>query len=529
MLGEPGVGKTFFLRYLATRMVVEDVPESLYDYRLVVVDLNRTMSVSGSVDGFKSVLNTMFEEVISSGNIILVFEDIGQIFGLRDEGRAEVISLISGMINKYNIKVLATASKREYESRMKTNKGFSSLFEVITIEEPSNNIAFQIVMDFVPFLEKENKITVRSEAVKRIVEFGENIMHERVMPDKGIVLLEDAILQAKAKGLDFLDDKTVNEIFEKEIGVNVGEISEDESKTLINLEETMHERVIGQDKAILGVANALRRARSGITSGKRPIASFLFYGPTGVGKTEVAKTLAETYYGDENLMIRVDMSEYQEEINLDRLIGYTDADGNFLGGYLTEAVRTKPFSLILLDELEKANPKVLDLFLQVLDEGRLTDGLGREVNFRNTVLIATSNAGSRQIADLIIKGKKYKEVNKAVEPVLREVFRVEFLNRFDKVVMFKPLSKIEVSQIAHLMLKGVNKRLEEKGIVIKWDMRTLGVLAEEGYNSVYGARELRRTIQDEIEDKIAQLIISNKVTSGSEIFFSGTEVVQIQK
>jgi ATP-dependent Clp protease ATP-binding subunit ClpA len=247
----------------------------------------------------------------------------------------------------------------------------------------------------------------------------------------------------------------------------------------------------------------------------------LFFGPTGVGKTEVSKTLAEVYYGDEDLMIRVDMSEFQEEANLNRLIGYTDTEGNFLGGYLTEAVRTKPFSLILLDELEKANPKVLDLFLQVLDEGTMTDGMGRKVDFTNIIIIATSNAGSRQIAELISSGEKYYDVQKKVLPVLRDVYRVEFLNRFDKIIMFKPLAEFEVEQIAALMLKKLAKRMEDRGIELKWNQLTLKELVEKGYNPIYGAREMRRVIQDEIESQVADLIVSGDLKAGDVTEFNG--------
>lgn len=527
ILGEPGVGKSFFLRNLATKMVVEDVPDKIKDYRLVALDLSKTMAKASSVDNFKGILQDILEEIVTSDNIIVAFEEIGQIFNLRDEGRLEVVNLITNMLDKHKMKIIGTSNYADYTKLIKPIKGFAALFDIVEIPEPSEEIAFQILMDFVPELEKEYDVKIRSSAVKRVVEFGSKVSYERSMPAKGIDLLEESIIKAKQKHLDFIDNNTVDELLEEKIGVNIGEISSEESKKLQRLEEAMHQRVIGQDHAIRSIAAALKRARSGLTSGKRPVASFLFYGPTGVGKTEVAKTLADVYYGEEDLMIRLDMSEYQEEINVPRLLGYTDLDGNFIGGYLTEAVRKKPFSLILFDEIEKANPQVLDLFLQLLDEGHLTDGLGRKIDFTNTIIIATSNAGSKQIAELISAGKRYEEVQKETKQILNDVFRIEFLNRFDKIIMFKPLAKIEILQIADILLNKVKEKLEEKNMSLSWDKSTLELLSVEGYNPVFGARELRRVIQERIEDKVADLIVAGQVKSGNEVRFGGLEVVQI--
>jgi len=324
------------------------------------------------------------------------------------------------------------------------------------------------------------------------------------------------MVKAQENGLEFISQELVEAIVSSKVGVNVGSIEDKEADLLINLEDELHKRIIGQDDAVKAVSAALRRSRAGLAGSKRPIASFLFFGPTGVGKTELAKAVAHTYYGNEKLMIRVDMSEYQEEENLKRLIGHPDA-GEFEGGYLTEAVRSKPFSLVLLDEIEKANPRVLDLFLQILDEGSVTDGLGRTIDFSNTILIATSNAASAEIADLIEAGKKYKEVFAKVMPTLRKFMRVEFLNRFDRVIMFKPLLRIEIERIAALLMEKEKVSLSEKGINLVFEKKLLEELAELGYNPLYGARELRRVIQDNVEDKIASMIIKKEVKSGGEL------------
>jgi ATP-dependent Clp protease ATP-binding subunit ClpC len=527
IVGDPGVGKTNFLSHLATRMVVEDVPQIIRDYRMVVVDLNRVFTDNSTIEGFKSTLQKMLDEVVISGNILLVFEEFSQILGIREEGRVEVVNLIINMISKYKLKVIATVSTDDYIRKIKAYKTLSSLFEVVKLNEPAPNIALQILVDESTRLESKYKIPIQIGAIKRIVELAPKFDYERVMPDKGVDLLEEAMVNAINSGAKYLNTDIVEQMISKKIGVSIGKISEQEAGYLKNIEEEMHKRIVGQDEAIKAVASALRRARAGVVSGNRPVASFLFYGPTGVGKTEVSKVLSSTYYGDEKLMIRLDMSEYQEEANLGRLIGYTDQDGNLLGGYLTEAVRTRPFSLVLLDEIEKANPKVLDLFLQVLDEGFMTDGLGRRIDFTNTIVIATSNAGSREIANLILKGYKYYDVESQVLPILREIFRVEFLNRFDKVIMFRPLLKHEVEEIADLMMKKIDENLKLRGMDINWDKQTLEELAEKGYNSIYGAREMRRVVQEEIEDRIANKIIEGAFAPGKVLTFNGLNLNNI--
>ncbi len=529
ILGDPGVGKTKFIRHLATRMVAEDVPKVLQDYRLVVVDLNKVFTKTSSIEAFKQTIQSMLDEVKFSGNIILVFEEIAQILNIREEGKLEVVNLLINSLNSSKIPIIATTTPSNYSKFIRPIAAFASIFEVIKLPEPSSNIALQILIDEASRIEKKYGIDIQVNALKRIVEFAPKFDYDRVMPDKGIALLEEATVNAVSKGLKYLDSGVVDELLSKKLGVNVGYISQKEAQILQNLETEMHKRVIGQNEAITAVVSAIKRSRSGLTNSKKPIASFLFFGPTGVGKTEVAKTLAALYYGDEKFMVRLDMSEYQEQQNLGRLIGYTDDKGNFVGGYLTEAVRSKPFCLILLDEIEKANKKVLDLFLQVLDEGSLTDGAGRRIDFTNTIIIATSNAGSREIANLVSKGHSYVEVLKEVMNNLREVFRIEFLNRFDRVIMFRPLNRIEIEQIVDIMMREVKLNTLNKGIDISWNERTLLALADKGYNTTYGARELRRIVQEEIEDKLADLIIQGKIKTGNEVIFNGMQVSEIKE
>lgn len=516
VVGAPGVGKTTFIKSFAVRMVSEDVPEILKDMRLVSFEFNRAFALSKNVDEFKGLVEKVLEEVAAAGNIILLIEDFDQLVGVRAEFAAEVINLIIKAMESYKVRIIASTNPEGYIKSIRSREALVSMFSVMNLEEPSDEVAVQILLDELPRYEKKYGVRVEFDALPKVVHLSHQYDFERVLPDKALQLLEEACSNAQMNNLSFVNERQIEEVVSAKVGVNVGKVSAKESKLLLELEDQIHKRLIGQNEAVKAVAAALRRARAGLTKQNRPIASFLFFGPTGVGKTELAKALTAEYYGDEKLMIRLDMSEYQEAENLKRLIGEARGD-EFVGGYLTEAVRNKPYSLILLDEVEKANIKVLDLFLQVLDEGHLTDGLGRKVSFANTIIIMTSNACSGEIADAITAGKKYIDVYRQLQPELRKVFRVEFLNRFDKVIMFKPLLPVELLQVVNLMMKKVHDILVDKGIELKWNPKVLQEIVETGYDKVYGARELRRVIQDYVEDKIAQLIIDGRAKSGSVV------------
>jgi ATP-dependent Clp protease ATP-binding subunit ClpC len=526
VIGSPGVGKTTFIKSLAVRMVVEDVPKVLQDKRMVSFEFMKAYALCENIDEFKEILEKVFEEVNSSGNIVLVLEDFDQLINVRSQFSAEVVSLVIKAVDNYKIRIIASTTQEGYARHISNNKALISLFNILHIEEPNDSIAVQILFDEMDSFEKRYQVKIEFKALTKAVELSHKYDFDRVLPDKAIELIEETCSDANLKGLTFISDHNVEDIVSKKVGVNVGQISSKEQKTLLKLEDNIHKRLIDQEQAVTAVSSALRRARAGLTDEKRPIASFLFFGPTGVGKTELAKAIASQYYGDEKLMIRLDMSEYQEAENLKRLIGESKGD-EFSGGYLTDAVRKKPYSLILLDEVEKANVRVLDLFLQVLDEGHLTDGLGRKVSFNNTIIIMTSNACSGLIADLITRGNRYIDVFRIVMPELRNIFKIEFLNRFDKVIMFKPLLPLELLQVSKVLMEQEKETLKEKGIELLYTEEVLNELIEVGYSPIYGAREMRRAIQDNIEDKIAKLIIEKNLASGQIVKFITLEKIEI--
>lgn len=522
VIGKPGVGKTHFLKYLAVRMVVEDVPLSMQDNRLVAFDLSKAFTTSQSIENFKQVLQKMFEEVASSGDIILVLDNLDLALDVRDDLQAEIVNLIDKAIDKFKLRVIATASTNGYNRFIKAHRGLAARFKLVELIEPAASTALQILIDEAAAVEKKSGVTFDLPALREIVTLAPKFDHDRVLPAKGVAIMEECVFEAEDKELKNVSKNIVDDVISRKVGVAVGRLSESESARLMNLEKELHQRVVGQNQAIKAVANALRRARAGLNKGNKPIASFLFFGPTGVGKTEVARTLAATYYGAEKMMIRIDMSEYQETENLKRLIG-AEENGEFIGGQLTESVRSKPFSLVLFDEVEKANPKVLDLLLQILDEGNITDGLGRKIDFTNTIIILTSNAGSRSLAERIAQGQRYHEVYNAVLPELRTIFRVEFLNRFDQIIMFKPLTPVEIQQVAARMLDDLKDRLLEQGYHFTYTNNVVEELTKLGYSPIYGARQLNRTIQERVEDKLAAAIVGGQLAQGGTFTLDSIE------
>ncbi|MEI6886984.1 MAG: AAA family ATPase [bacterium] len=526
LLGEPGIGKSTLIKSIGIRMVIEQVPKEIRDMRLVSFNFSKAFALSKGLDDYKSIIQNSLEEAGKAKNIILVIDDFDQFINVRADFVSEIVGLFVKAYEEFNLKVIATSNREGFSRYISSQKALASMFSVVELTEPSEEVSIQVLLDKTLSLEKKYSLQISFDALVSAVKFGSRVMYERTMPEKGIFILEKACLKANAEKHKELTSEFVEKVISEQIGVRVGKLSVEESKELDDLEATISAKILGQKEAVMGVVNAIKRSRAELTSNKKPLASFLFYGPTGVGKTELAKTIADVFFSDSKRLIKIDLGEYQEDDNLARLIGKGDSS-NFVGGELTEFVRKNPFSVVILDEIEKAKPRVLDLFLQLLDEGYLTDGAGRKVVFTNTIIVATSNVGSKIIADSIASGETYKQTAKRVEAELPNVFKVEFLNRFDKLVMFKPLLRIDIEEIANLILKEQIKNLKDKGIDLIYSKQFLSEISDLGYDPVYGARSMRRAVQDNVESKIAELIVSGKLKAGGSVEFKSLKDVTL--
>ncbi|MDP3245072.1 MAG: AAA family ATPase, partial [bacterium] len=396
------------------------------------------------------------------------------------------------------------------------------------IAEPEINEAIKILEAKAGLIEYQTKIYFSYDALEKAVVLSDRLMHDKFLPQKAMEIIQEAAVLVKNKhgSRKMITGEDVAQIITEKTKVPVTSITQGEAEKLMNLEKIMHQRIIGQDEAIKLVAAALRRSRAELRDNKRPIANFLFLGPTGVGKTETAKAVAESYFGGEDRMIRLDMSEYQEKDSVYRLLG---APGE-AGGLLTEPVRKSPFSLLLLDEIEKAHPDILNIFLQVTDDGRVTDATGRVIDFTNVILIATSNAGTSYIQEAIKQGKAMESIKKdLIERELKGVFRPEFLNRFDAVVVFKPLEEKEILQIAKLILGKIAKQMEAKGIFLQTTDAAAEELAHAGFDPIFGARPLRRVIQEKVQDALANFLLTKKVSRRDVVILEKGGVIRVEK
>jgi ATP-dependent Clp protease ATP-binding subunit ClpC len=523
LVGQPGVGKGAIIEGLAELMVEERVPEILKDKRLLRLNVAHIVSAQGGTGAEERLLYAL-QEVAMSGNIILVIENVHELVGVG--GSIDLSSLLAGELEKGYTFVIATATPAGYTDKLERSS-LNAKLQKITVDEPERNAAIRMLESHVGGIENEHNVVFTYQAVEACVELAARYLHETVLPMSALQIARDAALvvskskQRSAKGLAWVEREDVAARVSEKSKVPVTSVSQDESQKLLQLEARLHERVIGQEVAVKAVSAALRRARTELRSGKRPIANFLFLGPTGVGKTELAKTTSEVYFGNENAMVRFDMSEYQDQASIGRLIGQ-----NGQAGQLTEAIRKTPFSLLLLDELEKAHPDILNVFLQVMDDGRLTDGLGRTIDFTNVILIATSNAGTQFIQDEVAKGSAHEDIKaRLMEEQLRQVYRPEFLNRFDDVIVFTPLTPDDVAAIAYLMVAKIGERLKAKGLDFQIDDEAVHELAGLGYDSKFGARPLRRVLQEKLENVIAERILQGDVGRRDTVMYhKGGEV-----
>ena len=509
LVGEPGVGKTSIVGDIALRMIKGDIP-SLTDYKLISLDIGMMM---GSNLGFQKLFSRAINEASYSGNTILFIGNLDQLAKAKAKEGFDVASILLSALQS-NLQLVGTSDPLNYKKYIANNSNLVQLFSKVNIEEMDFDEAVLVLEDLSRKIELQHGVLITLEAVKKAVELAQKYIHTGKIPDKAIGLLDEAGVYSSRHKLGKVTVSEVEIVMSSKTNIPIGEMDKDEKVKLTNLEAKIKTRLIGQTEAVTSVVSALKRARLGVSANtKRPIGTFLFSGPTGVGKTELAKTLAWSYFGDETKIIRLDMSEYQTKDSLQRLLGASASSGDvaLAGGKFSEAVKQTPFSVILLDEIEKAHPEILDIFLQVLDEGHLTDNLGNTVDFTHTIIIATSNVQARFVQEAVSKGMPYEDMQKQlIDLMVQKSFRPEFINRFDGVIVFKPLTKLEVEQIAKIKLNSLVKHLKTKqDIELIIENGVIEKLAEVGFDPAFGARPLTRLIRDKIETKVANELLKS--------------------
>lgn len=521
IVGEPGVGRKTIVYNLADKILRNlSFPELNY-MRIVELDMPALIGASRDLRTLEWNLKRIFNEVVRAENIILVIPQIhnyiGVEFGAEAVARIDISSILSQYLSLPNFRLIGITTFDGYHRAIKRAPEVFAHFTKIEVSPPSQKEVLRVLEDEVLKKERKSGVFIPLPSLKEIVLLCDFYIGNVAFPKKALDLLDEVIVYERTKsqkreGIVFPEE--VDAFFSQKFEIPVGAAGEREREILLNLESIIHERLIDQEEAVKEIANALRRARAGIRKRERPIGTFLFLGPTGVGKTETAKCLAGAYFGSRKRMIRLDMSEYQQIDSITRLIGDENQPGVF-----TTQVMENPFSLILLDEIEKAHPNILNLFLQVLDEGFLTDGAGRKVDFRHTIIIGTSNAGAELIRQAVKEKKDFKEFKEEFidELLKRGIFRPEFLNRFDAIVLYKPLEKHHLLKIAEIMLKEIKEGLKEKNIEFLINQPLLEKIVELGYHPEFGAREMRRVIQEKVENNIAKAILSGTVKEGDKI------------
>ena len=596
LIGEPGVGKTSVIEGLAEEIVSGEVPENLKGKRVVTLDISGMVAGAKYRGDFEERIKKALKEVKQARDIIIFIDEIHTIVGAgAAEGAIDAANILKPLLARGEIQLIGATTLNEYRKYIEKDSALERRFQPITVSEPTQEDTIKILKGLRDKYEAHHNVKITDEAIVAATKLSIRYINDRFLPDKAIDLIDEAASKAKLKtyteptNLKEQEDKiqkiasekeeaiatqnfekaaqlrdlerkekeklekerqmwkdktikNVKQITEEDIadvisnwtGIPTQKISQDENERLKNLEKSLHERVIGQNEAVRAVAKAIKRSRVGLQDPNRPIGSFMFLGPTGVGKTELSKALAESLFGDENAMIRIDMSEYMEAHSTSKMIGSPPGYVGFdEAGGLTEKVRRKPYSVILFDEIEKAHPDVLNMLLQILDDGRLTDSHGRVVNFKNTVIIMTSNIGARLITDKKTLGfastedneesKEYEKTKKEVLAQLKKEFRPEFINRIDEIIVFHKLLPEEIKQIADIMIKQIVKRLKEQNIEITIDEKAKDLVIKKGTDSTYGARPLRRAIQTMIEDKIAEEIIEGNLKNGEKATITANE------
>lgn len=531
LVGEPGIGRGSIIEGIAQDMAAEEVSVVLQDKHLLLLSVAQLLSGATPTEAGERMLRVI-NEAVHAGNIILAIKDIHQLVGL-DSGSGKDLSLgdvLTSAISNHQLIVIATTTNSSWRD-MAERSSLGQILQRVEVKELDDNNSIQVLESRVPGIEMQHHIYFSYGALAQAVTLAKRYLPDRYLPEKAISLLEEVAIYAREhSGKNaMVTSEHVAQVLANKVHVPVTQVTAAESQKLINLEQILHQRIIGQDEAVKLVSGALRRARVNLRDQKRPVASFLFLGPTGVGKTELAKVVASEYFGGEDKMVRLDMSEYQTAESLYRLVGAPAGVGEE-HGLLTEAIRRTPYTLILLDELEKAHPDILNVFLQVLDDGRLTDASGRTVDFTNTIIIATSNAATSIIQEQLQQNTPLEKIRKSLlGGGLQQYFRPEFLNRFDAIVVFKPLERPEVEQVAGLMIATLARELETKGIHLKASAEAIRELADKGFDPLYGARPLRRAIQDNIDSALANYMLTGKVARRDVVVLEPGGVIRVEK
>ena len=589
LTGDPGVGKTAIVEGLAQKIADGNIPDTLKQKKIVSLDLSAMVAGSKYRGEFEERMKKALDEVRADGNIILFVDEIHTIIGAgAAEGAIDASNILKPALARGEIQLIGATTLEEYRKHIEKDAAFERRFQPVRVEEPTEAVAVQMLRALKDKYEMHHKVTILDDALEAAVKLSARYVSDRFLPDKAIDLIDEAasrlrlhaytapaavkeleqrigemekekesaikteefekaaeikkaqdglrtsLREAKKawensnnNGEAVVTKDDVAEVVSRWTGIPVQSMKEEESQRLLHLEDTLHQRVIGQEEAVKAVAKAVRRGRVGLKDPNRPIGSFLFLGPTGVGKTELSKALAEALFGDENAMIRIDMSEYMEKHSVSRMVGSPPGYvGYEEGGQLSEKVRRNPYSVVLFDEIEKASPEVFNVLLQVLDDGHITDGQGRKVDFKNTVIIMTSNAGARSIAapkrlgftSVETAEQSYEIMKKGVLDEIKNIFKPEFLNRIDDIIVFHPLEKEDIIAIVKLMTNVLAKRVQENmGITVSFTEKAIEKIAEEGYDKAYGARPLRRAIQSKIEDAFAEEFLLGNFKAGDKI------------
>jgi len=516
IVGDPGTGKETMVANLAVKIIKDEVPGTLFDKRLVALNVGNVTSGAKNTGELQMKFNLIAKEILEAGNVVLYIPNIYTLKQTNIEGAGiNAADLLKPVFQSGLIPVIGTATEQEYRRLLDTDSEFAGMFEVLRLQEISEDDAVRILSYEALSLEKKYKITINYKAIKRAVSLAKKYLRDKLLPASASDLLGEAVIYTRSSGKKMLDEDIVIDMVEAKTRIPMANATKKEAENLLNLEEKIHQRMIDQVEAIKSVAEALREYRAGLSKKTGPIASFLFVGPTGVGKTELAKSLASIYFGSESKMIRFDMTEYQDKDSIQRFIGSND--GSKLGS-ITEAVRVNPFSLILLDEFEKASSNVLNLFLQVFDDGRLTDSTNRVIDFSNTIIIATSNALSSFIKEELDKGTEYASLSEQIKLKLTSVFTPEMLNRFSKLLVFKPLSQEDILAITKLQITGLAKQVfMEKEITLNVSDVAVIELSRLGFDPVFGARPLQGVIREKVKSELAKKILNGELISGSKV------------